>query len=165
MKAATVSDERLSGILTAEQGVYTWGVRDCVSTAAAVACAFLPGHCASIVKAAARYHAQSEADAIDLALEKAAGVYEAVVLTLRDLVPAGAFEACACDPGLASYADILVPGTIVELPVNFGGQGRLGFVASDCRVWAWHKYRFAPLLSFTFADYGVAPVRFLLWKT
>ena len=49
-----------------------------------MACAFLPGHCASIVKAAARYHAQSEADAIDLALEKAAGVYEAVVLTLRD---------------------------------------------------------------------------------
>ena len=76
----------------------------------------------------------------------------------------GAFAACACDPGLVSYGDILVPGTIVELPVNFGGQGRLGFVASDCRVWAWHKHRFAPLLSFTFADYGVAPVRFLLWK-
>ena len=163
MTAAVVSDDTLVAILAAQQGRYAWGVRDCVSLAVAVACAYLPDHVERLQREGAAYHAMPEDRALAVTLEGAGGVYAAIVTALKGIAP-DAIEACACDVGLVSYSDLLVPGTLVELPPGYGGQGRLGVVATDCRVWTWSKWRLQPI-NFDVHSYDTDTVRFLRWKT
>ena len=154
----------LADVFSRLQGAYTWGERDCLALARDVAVFYCPDQLNALQQMAAQYHAVTEAEAMATILEQASGVFVAVVRALSALDLRDRFtlhEWTPVEPFTTYPRELFTPGTLVELPKGYGGEGRIGVVGDDCLIWSWHTWRLGPL---AFDPFTVRePVRFLVW--
>ena len=119
----------VSAILSAEQGPYEWGRRDCLTTARAL----IAGLCGECVDLTA-WHGLTEARAMACAVREHGSIAAARATTIASL------------ERVWVAAPPLEPGDIVELEgwVEVGAGRRescggelMGFVGDECAIWHW----------------------------